>query len=205
MASAWCDPEQIFSHIKDRDDRLAIWYDRLSEMGLTWRKDPRIREQDFGNYQDAEAIKKAKKERWEFGTFYYRFLNGESASDVFDRVSTFLDSLWRSFNHPHRAENYVLVTHGISIRVLLSRYFRYTVDQFNMMKNPKNCEMIVLGHDGAGKLQLDGRYHLESGEENDTTGGTENTLRYKFSKTLNVGPKKRFKKRIIRFSYNDSG
>jgi len=205
IASAWCDPEQTFSHIKDRDERLAIWYDRLAEMGLTWHEDPRIREQDFGNYQDAEQIRKAKSERWEFGTFYYRFMNGESASDVFDRVSTFLDSLWRGFYHPHRSQNYVLVTHGISIRVLLSRYFRYTVDQFNMMKNPKNCEMIVLGHDGLGKLELDGRYTLEPGEEKDVTGCTQKLLRYKFYKTLDVGPKIFFKKRLIRMAFNESG
>jgi len=89
IASAWCDPEKAFGHIKDKDIRLAAWYDRLAEKGLTWHEDPRIREQDFGNYQDINAMKKAKTERWEFSAFYYRFLNGESASDVFDRVSTF--------------------------------------------------------------------------------------------------------------------
>lgn len=44
----------------------------------------------------------------------------------FDRVSTFLDSLWRSFE-TQKAQNYVLVTHGISIRVFLARYFRYSI------------------------------------------------------------------------------
>jgi hypothetical protein len=44
----------------------------------------------------------------------------------------------------------VIVTHGISVRVLLMRYFRYSIDQFNMLANPRNCEMIILGHDGQG-------------------------------------------------------
>jgi hypothetical protein len=35
-----------------------------------------------------ETIKKAKRERRAFGTYYFRFSHGESASDVFDRVST---------------------------------------------------------------------------------------------------------------------
>jgi Histidine phosphatase superfamily (branch 1) len=54
---------------------------------------------------------------------------------VFDRVSTFLDSLWRSFDS-NRSRNYVLVTHGISIRIILARYFRYTIDQFHLLANP---------------------------------------------------------------------
>ncbi len=131
LVSAWCNPNQ-FSHIKDEKVRLRLWYQKLAEMGITFNEDPRIREQDFGNYQNRETIKKAKAERHKFGIFYYRFPNGESASDVFDRISTFFDSLWRSFcSNP--SKNYVLVTHGISIRVLLARYFRYTVDQFNVL------------------------------------------------------------------------
>jgi len=69
-------------------------------------------------------MKGFKKERNKYGPFYYRFPDGESASDVFDRVSTFLDSLWRSFE-AQKARNYVIVTHGAAIRVLLTRYFRY--------------------------------------------------------------------------------
>ena len=78
----------------------------------------------------------------------------------FDRVSTFLDSLWRSFE-TQKSQNYVLVTHGISIRVFLARYFRYSIDQFNLLANPKNCEMVVLKHDNSGRLQLDSRCEME--------------------------------------------
>jgi len=159
IVSAWCDPEE-FNHISSRNKRLKAWYTKLVEMGLTWHEDPRIREQDFGNYQDPQVIKRCKSERHKFGSFYYRMPHGESASDVFDRVSTFLDSLWRSFES-QRAQNYVLVTHGIAIRVFLARYFRYSIDQFNMLANPRNCEMVILAHDGCGRLKLDGRCDLE--------------------------------------------
>ena len=107
LASAWCDPDVEFGHIKDQHKRKIMWYNRLAEKGITWHEDPRIREQDFGNYQNQETMNKAKKERHKFGVFYYRFPNGESASDVYDRVSTFLDSLWRSFD-ANRSQNYVL-------------------------------------------------------------------------------------------------
>ena len=58
-----------------------------------------------------------------------------------DRISTFLDSLWRSFSI-NESQNYVLVTHGISIRVLLARYFRYSVDQFNLMVSTTGMVML---------------------------------------------------------------
>jgi hypothetical protein len=51
---------------------------------------------------------------------------------------------------PIRPKKNDLVTHGISIRELLGRYFRYTgtIGHFNILANPRNCEMVVLGHNG---------------------------------------------------------
>lgn len=213
ILSAWCDPKE-FDHIKDPMKRMKAWYGRLSDMGISWHEDPRIREQDFGNYQDPVAIKKCKRERHRFGTFYYRFPHGESASDVYDRVSTFLDSLWRSFDLK-RSQNYVLVTHGISIRILLSRYFRYSIDQFNTLANPKNCDLVVLGHDGKGRLRLEGRHELVlcKAEDDEQEGGESiyesqcqsNTLvkGYKYESRLRTLPKEWRAKRRIRLSYDD--
>lgn len=213
ILSAWCDPKE-FDHIKDPMKRMKAWYGRLSDMGISWHEDPCIREQDFGNYQDPVAIKKCKRERHRFGTFYYRFPHGESASDVYDRVSTFLDSLWRSFDLK-RSQNYVLVTHGISIRILLSRYFRYSIDQFNTLANPKNCDLVVLGHDGKGRLRLEGRHELVlcKAEDDEQKGGEStyesqcqsNTLvkGYKYESRLRTLPKEWRAKRRIRLSYDD--
>lgn len=199
IVSAWCDPAE-FSHIGDREVRLKAWYSRLLELGLTWHEDPRIREQDFGNYQDSEAIKHAKRERHHFGAFYYRFPYGESASDVFDRISTFLDSLWRSFDL-NKSRNYVIVTHGISIRVLLARYFRYTIDQFNLLANPRNCEMVVLRHDGEGRLQLDGRHELDLEEDRKT--GEKHVVGCTYHRRLKVLPQDKIRKVKIRISFDD--
>lgn len=145
------------------------------------------------------SIKKCKSERNRFGSFFYRFPHGESASDVFDRVSTFLDSLWRSF-YLNRSRNYVLITHGISIRVLLARYFRYTIEQFQMLANPKNCEMVVLEHDGAGRLQLEGRYDQIVTEGDD---GEKHVVGSTFHEQLRVIPQEFFSKAKIRISYDD--
>lgn len=228
LAAAWCDPEVEFGHVEDEATKLEGWYAELARRGLTWHEDPRIREQDFGNYQDVATIEKAKQERHKFGAFYYRFPDGESGSDVFDRVSTFLDSLWRSFDL-NRSQNYVLVTHGISIRVLLARYFRYSIDQFHMMvslfflaklvmlctihhpcntvpfqANPYNCEMCVLGHNGKGKLELEGRCELEIDEKDEDKSEKKSVvLGYKFFKKLRILPTKYLRPRQIRMSYGE--
>ena len=52
------------------------------------REECRIREQDFGNFQVEERMRVIKQTRERFGRFFYRFPEGESAADVFDRVSS---------------------------------------------------------------------------------------------------------------------
>jgi broad specificity phosphatase PhoE len=37
------------------------------------------------------------QERADYGHFFYRIPNGESAADAYDRVSGFNESLWRQF------------------------------------------------------------------------------------------------------------
>ena len=49
----------------------------------------RARRADFGNFQDAEGKQKEKAERLRFGRFFYRFPNGESGADVYDRMTIF--------------------------------------------------------------------------------------------------------------------
>ena len=60
-------------------------------------EDPRLREQDWGHLRLNEINKEIIKERDNFSTFYYRIPDGESGADVYDRVSTFLETLHRDF------------------------------------------------------------------------------------------------------------
>lgn len=78
----------------------------LTGMGLaegsakfTFREDPRLREQDWGNLQVPEKVVQCMKERRAFGSFYYRFKNGESGADVYDRVTSFWASLQREMKY----------------------------------------------------------------------------------------------------------
>lgn len=40
-----------------------------------------------GNFQDREQMKIEKAVRARYGRFFYRFPNGESAADVYDRIT----------------------------------------------------------------------------------------------------------------------
>ncbi|KAK3096382.1 hypothetical protein LTR53_019293, partial [Teratosphaeriaceae sp. CCFEE 6253] len=53
-------------------------------------EEPRLREQDFGNFQPCSAeMERMWRERADYGHFFYRIPNGESAADAYDRVSGF--------------------------------------------------------------------------------------------------------------------
>jgi Histidine phosphatase superfamily (branch 1) len=125
------------------------------------------------------------------------------AADVFDRMSTFLDSLWRSFDM-NQSQYFVLVTHGISIRVLLSRYFRYTVDQFHLLSNPRNCEMVELEHDGRGRLRMAGRHELEEclESEHSTQHDADETQKQDPEETPRPQEQQQ-QRRILRYRYHE--
>jgi broad specificity phosphatase PhoE len=109
------------------------------------RIEPRLREQDWANFQDPDDIAEQKRQRNDYGHFYYRFTHGESGSDVYDRVSTFLESLWRSFVGPGTAEqNLVIVTHGLTMRLFCMRWFHWSVEYFESLENPVNGGHVVL-------------------------------------------------------------
>ena len=93
--------------------------------------------QDFGNFQIPDAMAQASKERQKFGRFYYRFPNGEAGTDVFDRMSDFISTLFQSMDatdgDDNGVDNYVLVTHGLLMRIFCMCYLRWTVDEFNQV------------------------------------------------------------------------
>ncbi|KAK4794112.1 hypothetical protein SAY86_012106 [Trapa natans] len=130
------------------------------------REECRIREQDFGNFQVEERMKVIKETRERFGRFFYRFPEGESAADVFDRVSSFLESLWRDIDlnrihhDPSHELNLIIVSHGLASRVFLMKWFKWSVEQFELLNNLENCEFRVmqLGPDGEYSLAI---HHTE--------------------------------------------
>ncbi|MDQ4490412.1 histidine phosphatase family protein [Sinomonas sp. ASV486] len=136
-------------------------YQTLEALGiedLTERviEEPRLREQDWANFQDADEIGKERALRNSYGHFFYRFREGESGSDVYDRVSAFMETLHRHWNKPAYAPNTLLVTHGLTMRLLCMRWFHWTVEYFESLNNPDNAGIHTLVR------QPDGRYELDA-------------------------------------------
>lgn len=135
------------------------------------REECRVREQDFGNFQVEERMRVIKETRERFGRFFYRFPEGESAADVFDRVSNFLESLWRDIdmnrlhNDPSQDLNLVIVSHGLTLRVFLMKWFKWTVDQFERLNNPGNCEYRIMELGDGGDYSLAIHHSDEAMEE----------------------------------------
>ncbi|MGA5556253.1 histidine phosphatase family protein [Streptomyces lavendulocolor] len=123
---------------------------RLDPAQVRVREEPRLREQDWGNWQDRNDVRLQKAYRDAYGHFFYRFAQGESGADVYDRVGAFLESLHRSFEAPDHPPNVLLVTHGLTMRLFCMRWFHWTVAEFESLTNPRNGEtrMLVLGEDG---------------------------------------------------------
>lgn len=122
---------------------------------LTLREDPRLREQDTGNLQNAKEMSRLWKERDEFGRFFYRFPNGENGADVCDRVSSFLEMVAREkevSSLPYDT-NQIIVTHGLLMRLFVKRWFHLRVEVFHQMVNPPNCGFVVFERHGRNREQ----------------------------------------------------
>lgn len=97
------------------------------------------------------------QERADYGHFFYRIPNGESAADAYDRVAGFNESLWRSFGEDDFASVCVLVTHGLMTRVFLMKWYHFSVEYFEDLRNVNHCEFVVM------RLNADnGKYVLQN-------------------------------------------
>jgi hypothetical protein len=103
------------------------------------------------------------QERADYGHFFYRIPNGESAADAYDRVSGFNESLWRQFGEDGFASVCVLVTHGLMTRVFLMKWYHFSVEYFEDLRNVNHCEFIMMKREENGKYQL--RNHLRTWSE----------------------------------------
>eukprot|EP01046_Picozoa_sp_COSAG06_P055665 COSAG06_NODE_10302_length_1707_cov_1.855100_2_plen_402_part_01 len=143
-------------------------------LSLGIREEPRIAEQQFGNFQNVEEVLAAKEERLRFGRFWYRFPNGESGLDVYNRTTSFIATIFRDMRAIQHAlgtgssssttagaagatgvehdssgsggaeYNVVIVTHGLTLRLFLMRWLRWSVTQFETSHNPPNAAVIVM-------------------------------------------------------------
>jgi broad specificity phosphatase PhoE len=103
-------------------------------------EDPRLREVERGYADEASQFELRKVHGW----FYYRHAGGESSADCFDRTSAFLESMMRAAERSGTTR-FVVVTHGMTIRCFVMRFLHLTVEQFESMHNPENCDIVTIG------------------------------------------------------------
>ena len=128
---------------------------QLGDLVDTVMEEPRLREQDWANFQNPVDIADQRELRNAYGHFFYRFREGESGSDVYDRISAFLETLHRHWARPDYPPNTLLVTHGLTMRLFCMRWFHWSVEYFESLNNPDNGELRTL-------VRKDGTYLLDT-------------------------------------------
>ena len=115
------DASVVFYHspylrTKQTLDEIMPFFDEREVVSCL--EEPRICEQQIGNFQNVQQVLDAKAERSKFGRFFYRFPSGEAGLDVYNRVSSFIPTLIRDCTQNDLAghnldnTNIVIVTHG---------------------------------------------------------------------------------------------
>ena len=127
-------------------------------------QDPSLREQEYGNLPTPEASAANREQRERCGSFFYRFPDGESCADIYDRMCSFLESLFRQFEREDSPDNIIIVSHGTAINCFLMRWFHWTVEKFEALPKMGNCEIVVIERDY--KQQYWVKRHSGTGEWN---------------------------------------
>lgn len=129
-------------------------------------EDPRLREMCYG-YATDESFVQQQRVRPIHGWFYYRFLGGESPADVYDRCTTFIDSMWRNLNRREpgtlEIKNVVIVAHGGLNRIFVMRFLNLSVEQFETMSDIPNCGVVKISNDMDDLAALNPHFVSRSG------------------------------------------
>ena len=117
-------------------------------------QDPTLREQEYGNMPPTDENEANRAFRKKFGYFFYRFPEGESCADVYDRMALFLDSLYRRFDRPSCPENIIIVSHGTAIKCFLARWYHWSIERFEAIGQLPNCHVAMM-RQGGGSFVLE--------------------------------------------------
>jgi len=131
----------------------------FNEQGVRYTEDPRLRNQYFGDWthtETPEVRKQLEEKQSKVGAFYYKWPQGESSADVYDRVSSFMETLYRKWDQPRSPQNFVVITHNVVMLCFLMRWFHWDVDTFHRMRRFNGAQIAVM------EKQIDGSYRLVS-------------------------------------------
>jgi broad specificity phosphatase PhoE len=80
----------------------------------------------------------------------------------YDRVTTFFETLSRSFREKTCKQNFVLISHGLTLRLIMMRYFHWSVEKFHSLANLENCQLVKLDRMSTRRFKLMTRLKLKS-------------------------------------------
>lgn len=161
-----CPPQVVFAspYLRTRDtfEGMASVWPELKEAKTVF--DDRIREQEHGLsllYNDRRVFETFHPEQKEYremmGPYWYQYPQGESVSQVRDRIRLFLDMLIRE----NEGKDVLLITHHLTILSIRANLERLSPEEFLRLdkeEKPVNCGVSTyVGHpnEGAnGKLLL---------------------------------------------------
>ncbi len=133
------------------------------------KEDPRLREQEWGNFYTLDRAMKENEDRKRHSYFFYRIKDGESGADVYDRISTFLETLYRDFIKDDWTQTVLISTHGITSLIFLMRFFHWKYEAYETADRFSNCGYIVLTLNpdtGAYSILMDNRSGLSVDDMN---------------------------------------
>lgn len=128
------------------------------------KEDPRLREHEWTGQLVDQNKKAWEKECVDYSLFYFRFTNGESCADTFDRICTFKIDLDNEIAaDSYFPENLLIVGHGMTNRIILMKYLGLSVEQFEAIKNPRNGAIFSMVRDGFDEWSMEKPYTIHEG------------------------------------------
>ncbi|MCX6778892.1 MAG: histidine phosphatase family protein [Candidatus Magasanikbacteria bacterium] len=153
-------------YLRTRDTFAGLkegWSDLAGVRSLS---EDRIREQEHGlsllynDWRIFHAFHPEQHKLFELlGTYWYQFPQGESVSQVRDRIRSFTTTLIRE----HAGQHVLLVTHHLTILSIRANFERLSPEQFihlDEKETPINCGVTI--YHGNPEAGADGRLELAS-------------------------------------------
>ena len=159
----YCSPYQrtreTSLHIEAALKDQGLAYDRIEELalreigfglfdGLTDEELPKLYPREHAYYQKHVDFE---------GEFYAPMPLGESRAQVADRVKGVFGTLIRDNREREnswRIKNFVIVSHGVTIRAFIMQWLHLTPEWFQTQTNPANASIAMISSDGVSPYEL---------------------------------------------------
>jgi len=134
----------------------AFMLEVTKELGLLYYEDLSLREVEhgMGDHEEQEFMKTIHN------PLFWRFaLGGENGADCYDRASAFTESMHRQLLRKG-LKKACIFSHGLTIRLFVMRFLHLTLEQFETIANPHNCDVITIAprHELENPQFVTGRY-----------------------------------------------